>query len=61
MDPKSEQYKITFQNQNEIVGFRYFFNDRELLDYLGKRPNGARVIKLEQYDRETNTFQPIKQ
>ena len=60
MDLKSEQYKITFQNQKSEVGFRYFFNDRELLDYLGKRPNGARVIKLEQYDRETNTFQPIK-
>jgi len=60
MDPKSEQYKITFQNQKNEIGFRFFFNDRELLDYLGKRPNGARVITLEQYDRETNTFQPIK-
>lgn len=59
MDPKSEQYKITFQNQSDALGFRYFFNDKELLDYLA-RPNGASVIKLEQYDRETNTFQLIK-
>jgi hypothetical protein len=60
MDPKSEQYKIKFLSQSNAEGFRYFFNDRELLDYLGRTPSGTRVITLEQYDRETNTFQPIK-
>ena len=60
MDPKSEHYKITFKNQNDQIGFKFFFNDRDLLDYLKIRPCGALILKLEQYDRETNTFQLIK-
>ena len=60
MDPKSEQFKITFQKRNESKGFKYFWTEKAVLDFLGNRPDGAIVIKLEQYDRETNTFQPIK-
>lgn len=55
-----DQYKVTFTNQNEQLGFKYFFNERDVLDFLAKRPNGALIIKLEQYDRETHTFKPIK-
>jgi len=60
MDPKVEQYKVTFKNQNDQIGFKFFFKDKDLLEFLGKRPNGATVILLEQYDRETYTFKPIE-
>lgn len=60
MDPKMEQYKVKFKNQNEQEGFKYFFKDKDLLEFLSKRPNGATVISLEQYDRKTHTFKPIK-
>jgi hypothetical protein len=61
MDPKVEQYKVTFRNQSEQIGFKYFFKDKDLLEFLGKRPNGATVISLEQYDRKTHTFKPLEQ
>ena len=60
MDHKSEHYKITFKNQSDQIGFKFFFNDRDILDFLKTRPNGALILKLEQYDRETDTFQLIK-
>ena len=60
MDHKVQKYKVTFRNDKEEVGFKFFFKDRDLLDFLGARPNKESVIKLEQYDRETYTFQPLK-
>ena len=61
MDQQVQQYKVTFTNDEGREGFKFFFSDRDLLDFLSKRPNGARVIKLEQYDRKTYTFKPIDQ
>ncbi len=61
MDQQSQKYKVTYKNQHDEIGFKYFFRDRDILDFLSKRPNGALVVKLEQYDRETNSFQSIKQ
>lgn len=60
MDQQKQHYKVTFTNDKNQEGFKFFFNDRDVLDFLSKRPNGARVVKLEQYDRETNSFQLIK-
>ena len=60
MDQLVQQYKVTFKNKEDKVGFKFFFEDRDLNEFLGKRPNGATVILLEQYDRETHTFKPIK-
>ena len=60
MDPKIEQYKVMFENNEAQVGIKFFFKDKDLLEFLGKRPNGATVISLEQYDRETRTFKPLK-
>lgn len=60
MDHQIQHYKITYKNDQNQTGFKYFFKDKELLEFLSKRPNGALVEKLEQYDRKTNSFQPIK-
>lgn len=60
MDPQVQQYKVTFTNDKGQEGFKFFFRDTDLLEFLSKRPNGARVNKLEQYDRETHTFKPFK-
>ena len=60
MDPKIEQYKVRFENNEAQIGIKFFFKDKDLLEFLGKRPNGATVISLEQYDRETRTFKPLK-
>lgn len=59
MDPKVEHYKVTFLNDRNSIGFKYYFSDRDLIDFLKKRPNRENVIKLEQYDRETHTFKPF--
>ncbi len=61
MDQQVQQYKVTFKNNKNQVGFKFFFRDKDLLEFLDKRPNGATVILLEQYDRETHTFKPLKQ
>lgn len=61
MDQQSQKYKVTYKNLNDEIGFKYFFRDNDILDFLSKRPNGAVVVKLEQYDRKTNSFQSIKQ
>ena len=60
MDQQVQQYKVTFKNDKDQVGFKFFFKDKDLLEFLGKRPNGATVILLEQYDRENHTFKPLK-
>jgi hypothetical protein len=60
MDQQVQQYKVTFRNNDNQVGFKFFFRDKDLLEFLDKRPNGATVILLEQYDRETYTFKPLK-
>lgn len=60
MDQQSQKYKVTYKNLNNEIGFKYFFRDNDILDFLAKRPNGALVVKLEQYDRDTNSFQSIK-
>lgn len=61
MDQQVQQYKVTFTTEDNREGFKFFFSDRDLLDFLSKRSIGTRVTKLEQYDRETYSFKPIKQ
>lgn len=60
MEQQVQQYKVTFKNNKNQVGFKFFFRDDDLHEFLEKRPNGATVILLEQYDRETYTFKPLK-
>jgi hypothetical protein len=61
MDQQVQQYKVTFKNSEGSVGFKFFFRDKDLLEFLSKRPNGALIEKLEQYDRKTNSFKPFEQ
>jgi len=61
MDPKVEQYKVTFRKNDGSVGFKFFFKHKDLLEFLSKRPISTVVILLEQYDRETHTFKPFEQ
>jgi len=61
MEQQVEHYKVTFKNLNDQVGFKFFFKDKDLLEFLNKRPNGATIISLEQYDRKTHTFKPFEQ
>lgn len=58
MDQQSQKYKVTFTEDGSI-GFKFFFNERSVLEYLGARPLSKQIIKLEQYDRKTNSFQPF--
>ena len=61
MDPKVEQYKVTFRKGDGSVGFKFFFKNKDLLEFLSKRPISTVVILLEQYDRETHTFKSFEQ
>lgn len=56
MDPQSQKFKITFDDQGS-VGFKYFFRERDALEFLSSRPLSLQIIKLEQYDRKTNSFE----
>lgn len=58
MDQQSEKFKITFDDEGSI-GFKYFFKERDALEFLSSRPISRLIIKLEQYDRKTNSFQPF--
>ena len=60
MDQQSQIYKVIFKTKSDgQEGFKFFFKDRDLLDYL-RNPN-ADIKQIEQYDRKTYSFQSIKQ
>lgn len=60
MDPTSQMYKVKFQNNQGEQGFRYFFKESSVLDFLKSANLTKSNIQLEQYDRKTNSFQLIK-
>ena len=60
MDQLLNHCKVTFKNKNDQVGFKFFFKEKDLIEFLNEKPNGVTIILLEQYDRKTYTFEPIK-
>jgi hypothetical protein len=59
MDPQSQKYRVKFNDGSD--GFRYFFKDKDLLDYLSSKSITCVVKSIEQYDRKTNSFKSIEQ